>query len=139
MALFKKSKKEKEEKIKIEEVDKSLDNGKKSKDDDGIKTFLPKGKDSKPYLLIKIPHATEKAVFLKQSRNQYTFEIFPNANKNEIKKAVERLYEVKVKKVMVTRTSGKVRQLGRFTGFKPGIKKAVVVLEKGHKIDILST
>lgn len=136
MALFKKSKKDKEEKLKVENIDQPMVS---EKETGGIKTILPKGKDPKAYSQIKMPRTTEKAVFLKQTRNQYTFEVYPGVNKSEIKKAVERLYEVKVSKVMITKTFGKVRQLGRFTGFKPGVKKAVVVLEKGHKIDILST
>ena len=66
--------------------------------------------------------------------NQYTFTVFKRANKPEIKKEVSRLFDVKVKKIQIINTSKKRRNIGQHPGFKPGFKKAIVVLEKGYEI-----
>ncbi len=67
---------------------------------------------------------------------QYVFVVDERATKNEIKKEVERLYRVAVKKVNILRKPAKVRRLRGLRGRKPGYKKAIVVLEKGHHIEI---
>src|SRR3989338_1582115 len=61
--------------------------------------------------------------------------VFHDATKNEVKKQVENSFGVKVKGVKVINLPGKKRSVGRQAGFKPGFKKAVVVLEKGHSIE----
>jgi large subunit ribosomal protein L23 len=66
--------------------------------------------------------------------NQYTFKVFKNANKSEIKKEIGKLFDVKVKKVQIINMPKKRRDIGKHPGFKPGFKKAVVVLEKGYEI-----
>jgi len=78
------------------------------------------------------PIITEKTT--KLGEGQYVFACEERENKIEIAKKVASLYKVKVKKVRIINTSSKVRRLGRFEGVKPGIKKAVVILEKGQKI-----
>ena len=86
---------------------------------------------------IKKPLVTEKAVGLSKE-NKYVFRVWSGANKVEVKKSVEKLYGVKVKEVRVLNAVGKKRQIGRFQGWKPGFKKAIVSLKEGHKIDQLS-
>jgi len=60
--------------------------------------------------------------------NKYTFVVAKNANKIEIAKAVEKLFSVKVAKVNTMRVNGKLRRYGRFQGYKPSWKKAIVTL-----------
>ena len=89
--------------------------------------------------MTKIPNLkqfmTEKAVSLSEN-GKYVFKVSGKTNKPEIRKAVERLYDVKVKDVRIINTGGKKRQVGRFEGFKPGYKKAIVTLKQGYKIEI---
>ena|SRR3989344_6170849 len=129
MALFK-SKKPEEKKIKEEE--------KKTELKKEAKLGLPKGKDPKLYKIIEKPIVTEKAVNL-SSGNKYVFRVFPKTNKREVKKAIEKLYEVKVKDIKIINTIAKKRQVGRFKGWRPGFKKAIVTLEKGQTIEISHT
>ena len=93
------------------------------------------------YNIIKAPHITEKASYLAE-QNKYVFKVYPKANKTEIKKAVEALYETKVKKVSIARVVPKKRRVGRTEGWrgglKKGIKKAIVTLKEGEKIEIIS-
>jgi large subunit ribosomal protein L23 len=99
------------------------------------KTGLPQGKDPRFYKIIEKPIVTEKAVSL-SGINQYVFKVFPKANKIEIKKAIEKLYDVKVKDMKIINTVAKKRQVGRFEGTRPGFKKTIVILKKGHTIQI---
>lgn len=101
------------------------------------KVGLPQGKDPKLYKIIEKPVITEKATNL-SGINKYIFKVWQKTNKVEVRKAIEKLYDVKVKNVKIINTLGKKRQVGRFEGWKPGFKKAVVTLEKGHKIEIAS-
>ena len=70
-------------------------------------------------------------------KNKYVFRVARTANKRQIKIAVEEAYSVTVKKVWTINVKGKMRQLGRTTGWKPGYKKAVVELKAGQTIEIL--
>jgi large subunit ribosomal protein L23 len=85
---------------------------------------------------IKSPHITEKAGFL-EGKNQFSFKVFDNANKSEIKKAVEEIYKVNVIKVTTINVRPKERRKGRIKGQKSGYKKAIVSLKAGQKIEIL--
>lgn len=122
MALFKRKK---EEEIKTEEEKET----KKEK----AKLGLPEGKDPKLYKLIEKPVITEKAASL-AGFNQYVFKVRQKTNKIEVRKAIEKLYDVKVQEVRVINAVGKKRQIGRFEGWKPGYKKAIVTLKKGYTI-----
>lgn len=126
MALFKKRKEE----IKTEEKKETQETKK------GV--GLPQGKDQRLYRTIEKPLVTEKSVAL-ASQNKYVFRVSPKTNKVEVRKAIEKLYDVKVKDVRVLNVVGKKRQVGRFQGWKPGFKKAIVTLEKGHSIEISHT
>lgn len=86
--------------------------------------------------ILKKPHVTEKATAL-ADQNQYTFDIWPKANKVEVKKAVESAYGVDVVSVRIIQGRQKLRRRGRIEGFKRGDKKAVVRLREGEKIEVL--
>lgn len=96
---------------------------------------LPQGKETFVYKTIKKPIVTERAVDLSH-QGRYVFKVFPKANKVEIKRAIERLYGVKVRDVKIINVIAKKRQVGRFQGLKSGFKKAIVSLEKGQTIEI---
>lgn len=86
--------------------------------------------------ILKKPHITEKASVL-DSYGQYIFEVYPRANKNQIKKAVESFYNVNVEKVRIIVIPPRPRRLGRTMGTKSGFKKAIVTLRKGEKIELV--
>lgn len=86
--------------------------------------------------IIRRPLITEKASTLREAYNQYTFEVDRSANKIEIKKAVEELFEVGVVNVRTLRIHGKVKRLGRFQGKRPDRKKAIVTLREGDLIEL---
>ena|SRR3989344_3679547 len=87
-------------------------------------------------LILRGAHVTEKAGNL-NSLNQYVFKVSTQSNKIEIKKAVEKMYGVKVARVMISVVPAKKRRLGRQEGEKAGFKKAIVKLVAGQKIDIM--
>lgn len=76
---------------------------------------------------------SEKASMLGQM-GQYVFHVAPGANKSEIAKQVSKLYNVKVKDVKVMNMPRKRRDIGRHPGFRPGWRKAIVVLQAGEVI-----
>ena len=88
-----------------------------------------------PELIIQAPLITEKGSFLAEKANQVLFKVRPDANKVEVKRAVEVLFKVKVLKVRTNRYLGKVRRVGRTMGRMPQWKKAYVTLKEGDKID----
>ena len=71
------------------------------------------------------------------SLNQYIFQVDKKASKKRIKEAVERTYNIKVEKVRIINIPRKKKNLGRYNGWKPSFKKAVVTLKEGHKIEIM--
>lgn len=83
--------------------------------------------------LIKQPIITEKATRLLED-NQYVFDVVPKATKPEIKAAIESLFDVKVTSVNTLRPAKKKRRVGRFVGFKPLYKRAIVTLKEGDSI-----
>ncbi|MDN5293888.1 MAG: large subunit ribosomal protein [Eubacteriales bacterium] len=85
-------------------------------------------------IIIK-PVITERSMEL-LSQNKYTFYVDPRANKVEIKRAIEELFNVKVEKVNTMNVKGKVKRMGRFVGRRPDRKKAIVTLREGDKIEI---
>lgn len=87
-------------------------------------------------LILKSVHITEKATDLTKD-NQYVFKVFPQAAKQEIKKAVEEVYGVEVVRVRTIKVRRKRRRLGRSFGWRKGYKKAIVTLRAGQKIEIL--
>lgn len=89
------------------------------------------------YRLVRRPRVTEKSTVLQDIRNQFTFEVHPDANKSEIRKAVETLFDVHVEKVNVMNVPGKLRRFRFRMGRTRPWKKAVVTLRKGERIEIV--
>ncbi len=83
------------------------------------------------------PLLTEKAMDRQEAENRYCFEVRKDANKTEIKVAVENLFNVRVKKVNVMIVPGKWKRIGRYIGrTNHGWKKAVVALHEGYTIEV---
>ncbi|MDP2947095.1 MAG: 50S ribosomal protein L23 [Nanoarchaeota archaeon] len=101
-----------------------------------IKKSPLKKKESATARLLKEPHISEKATFLSEN-GKYVFKVYKDANKSEIKKAISNLYGVVVKDVNIINIKAKARIAQGKKGEKSGYKKAIVTLEKGHKIEIL--
>ena len=93
-------------------------------------------------IIIKKPVITEKMTAISEKLNKYAFIVDKNANKIEIKKAVEKLYDVKVEAVNTMNYQGKKKsrytKAGVVTGRRPAFKKAVVTLKEGDTIDFYS-
>jgi large subunit ribosomal protein L23 len=82
------------------------------------------------------PLVTEKGSQIREAENKYLFSVAVTANKIEIKRAVEEIFNVKVKSVKTATVHGKVKRLGVYQGKRPDWKKAVVTLEAGQTIDL---
>ena len=82
------------------------------------------------------PILTEKTTFGIEVLNAYVFEVHPSANKIQIRKAVETLFDVKVTKVNVRNRKGKRKRVGRSVGYGKDTKHAVVTLAAGDKLEI---
>lgn len=89
-----------------------------------------------PRRVVLRPLVTEKSTTLKDERNQVSFEVAVDANKVEVRHAVETIFNVKVTGVRTQMVFGKVKRMGRFRGRRPSWKKAVVSLAPGQKLDI---
>ncbi len=85
--------------------------------------------------VIKGPVITEKGTLVNELGNQVVFRVHPQANKVEIRQAVERLFKVKVEKVRTSRLLGKTRRVGKTAGRRSDWKKAYVTLAEGARID----
>ncbi len=88
------------------------------------------------YEIIRKPLITEKANLLKEEAQVVSFEVARNANKIEIKQAIEQAFDVKVKSVNTIQLRGKVKRVGQSIGQRSNWKKAYVTLEDGHNIDL---
>jgi large subunit ribosomal protein L23 len=88
-----------------------------------------------PHEVIKAPLISEKGTLLSESANQVLFKVRPDANKIEVKRAVETMFNVKVVQVRMARYLGKMRRIGRNLGRRSDWKKAYVTLREGDKID----
>ncbi|GEM_PF-730060 len=95
---------------------------------------LPVTGNAEAYRVLKNFYISEKASLL-NGFNQYVFKVFRNSNKSQIRKQVEKLFNVKVVSVKVLNMPRKRRDLGRHPGFRSEFKKAIVVLEKGQTIE----
>jgi large subunit ribosomal protein L23 len=84
--------------------------------------------------IIRRPLVTEKSTLLRESgANVIAFEVAPNANKIQVKHAVEELFKVKVEEVRVFNVRGKMKRTGRWEGKRRDWRKAYVRLKKGEK------
>lgn len=84
------------------------------------------------YDIIRRPVITEKSMN-EMSDKKYTFIVDINANKTEVKSAVEEIFKVKVEKVNTIRMMGKMKKMGRYEGRRPSYKKAIVKLTADSK------
>jgi large subunit ribosomal protein L23 len=91
--------------------------------------------DPRHYDLILAPVITEKAT-LASERNQVMFKVATHATKLQIKEAVEKLFDVKVKRVNTHVRKGKVKAFKGKVGVQSQVKRAIVTLEEGHRIDV---
>jgi large subunit ribosomal protein L23 len=85
------------------------------------------------YDVIRRPLITEKGHEKREAENTLCFEVHPDANKIQIKQAVETVFRVKVAEVRTSNYAGKLRRRGRFTGYASDWKKAYVRLAAGQK------
>jgi large subunit ribosomal protein L23 len=88
------------------------------------------------YDIIRVPRITEKGARLKEKNNVLTFEVKIDANKVEVKKAVEGIFKVKVADITTVKSAGKKKRVGTRLGRTSDWKKAYVTLKPGEKIDI---
>jgi large subunit ribosomal protein L23 len=137
-------KKEEKEKISSIKTDKKIQKKDKKKKQDIKKDIQKEKKEEKNIrksfshleYVIKSPHITEKATDL-SSLGQYVFKVADNTNKEEIKKAISDIYNVKVEKVRIIKIPSKTRRFRRNIGKKSGYKKAIVKLKEGYSIEII--
>ncbi len=88
------------------------------------------------YNIIVRPIVTEQGIHFANVKGAYSFEVNKKANKAQIKEAVEKIYNVKVRKVHTANHPGKVRRRGRAMGLTSSWKKAVVFLKPEFHIDL---
>jgi len=84
---------------------------------------------------LRQPVITEKSFIARSNFNQYVFRIAREANKQDVKTAVEAIFEVNVEKVQVINVPGREKRRGAHVGRRPGYRKAVVRLVEGQSID----
>ena len=87
------------------------------------------------YAVIRRPIITEKGNLQKELSNKVTFEVHPDATKQEIKAAVEKFFKVRVLKVRSLNQRGKIKRVGRFIGKRPNWKKAIVTIGPNDQIE----
>jgi large subunit ribosomal protein L23 len=86
------------------------------------------------YEVIQRPLVTEKGVLKKDNERTLCFQVHLEANKTQVKAAVEKLFKVKVDEVRTATFDGKLRRRGRFSGYRSNWKKAYVRLKAGEKV-----
>ena len=91
------------------------------------------------YDVIKRPIISEKSTALAEVASRYAFEVATEANKQEIREAVQSLFNVKVREVRTMIMHGKMKRVGRFETKRANWKKALVTLAEGQKIDFFQT
>lgn len=89
-----------------------------------------------PYEILIQPLLTEKITAMREQANKVGFLVRRDANRIEIKQAVEAALKVKVERVRVLNVTGKTKRLGRFSGKRPDWKKAIVTLKEGEKLEL---
>ena len=90
-----------------------------------------------PRQVILRPIMTEKSMRQKEEQNTVAFRVRPDANKVEIRSAVESVFNVKVAAVRTASFEGKLKRMGRHQGRRRDWKKAIVTLQPGHKIELV--
>ena len=90
---------------------------------------------SKLYEIIKRPIISEKSTALTELASKYVFEVDSNANKHEIRDAIQQLFKVNVREVRTLMVHGKIKRMAKSTIKRANWKKAIVTLNEGQKID----
>jgi len=134
--FFKRKKAEKKEEIISKEDKTEKKEVERKKEGEAVIKSEKKVIAGEAYRILKSPHISEKATNLAQ-KNQYVFNIWKDANKPEIKKAIEEVYGIDVLSVKIINIPGKKRRLGKISGFKKGYKKAIVRIKEGQKIEVM--
>jgi len=86
-------------------------------------------------MILRAPHTSEKTTIIAEKNKQFTFKVLKNATKNEIKQAVEHMFNVKVSGVSVVNVKGKKKRFKQLAGQRSDWKKAFVSLHPGSDID----
>ena len=86
--------------------------------------------------IIKAPVITEKSTAIASDEKSYVFKVDSKANKTQIKQAIEKIFNVKVKSVNTVNVHPKKKRVGRYSGMTNKYKKAIVTLADGNKIDL---
>jgi large subunit ribosomal protein L23 len=89
-----------------------------------------------PRAVVRKAIITEKGTVLREKINQYQFQVAADANKIEIKGAIEKIFSVKVDTVRTQQVRGKTKRVGRFAGRRRDWKKAIVTLKPDQKIEL---
>ena len=89
-----------------------------------------------PRSIVRRARITEKGTRIREGQNGYLFEVARDANKIQIKQAVEEIFNVKVATIRTLRVHGKPKRVGRYAGPRPDWKKAIVTLKKGQTIEL---
>jgi large subunit ribosomal protein L23 len=89
------------------------------------------------YDVIKKPLFTEKGMEMKESENKILVQVNADANKHEIKQAMEEIFKIKVDKVNVVNIKGKKRRYGKSIGMRSAKRKAIITLKQGEKLDFI--
>jgi large subunit ribosomal protein L23 len=87
------------------------------------------------YDIIRRPIITEKTNIQKEESNQVTFEVDPRANRIEVQRAIEKIFNVKVANIRTMHVRGKIKRRGRILGKRRNWKKAIVTLMPGERIE----
>lgn len=134
--FLRRKKSEEKKEIILEEVGTEKKESDKKKESEEVIKSEKKVIIGEAYRILRSPHISEKATDLVQ-KNQYVFNIWEDANKPEIKKAIREIYGVDVLSVRIINVPRKKRRLGRVSGFKKGYKKAIIRIKGGQKIEVM--
>ncbi len=135
MALFRKTKKE--DQSKVEPIKKSSVKSASLEGEKKNKRKTTRQKITYPGIFLSRPRITEKAAVQADENNSYTFEVVDGATKEDIKRAFETIYKIKPLKIAVVKLHRRRVLIRGRRGFKKGVKKAMVFLKKGDKIEFV--
>ena len=134
MALFNKTKKEKDETKKGSDIELSKIDKEEVKENVSSGSVAFSGTSGvETHKVLRGFYVSEKAS-IGIADNQYMFKVFNNANKSEVKKEVSKLFKVEVKSVKILNMPEKRRDFGKHPGSRSGFKKAIVILRPGYTI-----
>ena len=93
--------------------------------------------DQRLYSIILAPHVSEKTALAAEMEGRHTFRVATDASKLEVRKAIEKLFEVDVRSVQIVNVRGKTKRFGAAEGKRSDWKKAIVRLAEGQDIDFM--